>query len=92
MYWFILVHFGDGIRQFLGLFLADVDITLKRFKDTTRICGYIPRQCFAAALALDALSAATHLILQAIIETEKLADTIAKVNKGEPIHRAFSIK
>jgi hypothetical protein len=59
--------------------------------DTTRVCEYIPRQCFAAALSPDALSSATRVTLKAIGETEKLADTIAKVEHGEPIHSAFEI-
>jgi hypothetical protein len=73
------------------MFLAGVDITLKRFHDTTSICGYIPRPCFAAALSPDALSSATREILQAIEETENLADTIIKVHNGQPIHCAFEI-
>ena len=32
------------------LFLASIDITLKRFQEASRICGYIPRQCFEAAV------------------------------------------
>jgi hypothetical protein len=73
------------------MFLAGVDITLKRFRDITNICGHIPRPCFAAALSPDALLSATREILDAIDETKNLADTIAKVHNGRPIHRAFEI-
>jgi len=71
------------------MFLAGVDITLKRFHDTTSICGYIPRPCFAAALSPDALLSATREILEAIDETENLVDTITKVHNGRPIHRYY---
>ena len=73
------------------MFLTGVDITLKRFHDTTRICGYIPRPCFAAALSPDALLSAAGEILQAIDETKNLADAIDKVHSGQSIHRAFEI-
>jgi len=71
------------------MFLTGVDITLKRFHDTTSICGYIPLPCFAAALSPDALLSATREILEAIDETKNLADTIVKVHNGQPIHCAF---
>lgn len=76
---------------FYGLFLADVDITLKRFHDTAGICGYITRQCFTAALSPNALSSAARGILQAINQTENLADTILKVHNSRPFHRVFDI-
>jgi hypothetical protein len=82
---------NPSAHTFYRLFLADVDITLKRFQDTTHICGYVPRRCFAAALSPHALLSATRVILEAIDETENLADTIAKMHSGQPIHRAFEI-
>ena len=73
------------------MFLASVDITLKRFRDTTSICGHLPRPCFAAALSPDALVSAAREILEAIDETENLAKTITKVHNGRPVHPAFEI-
>ena len=73
------------------MFLAGVDITLKRFHDTASICGYIPRPCFAAASSPDALLSATREILDAIDATKNLVDAIANVHNGQPIHRAFEI-
>jgi hypothetical protein len=66
-------------------------MTLKRFHDTTSICGYIPRQCFAAALSPDALLSAGRVILDAINETKNLEVAITRVHNGQPIHRAFEI-
>jgi hypothetical protein len=82
---------NSSAHTFYRLFLADVDITLKRFHDITSICGYIPRRCFAAGLSLEALSTATRIILTAIDETKNLSDTVAKVDNGRPIHHAFEI-
>jgi hypothetical protein len=82
---------NSSAHTFYRLFLADVDITLKRFHDITSICGHIPRRCFKAALSLEALSTATRVILAAIDETKKLSDAVTKVHNGQPIHRAFKI-
>ena len=82
---------NSSAHTFYRLFLADVDMTLKRFHDTTSICGYIPRQCFAAALSPDALLSAGRVILDAINETKNLEVAITRVHNGQPIHRAFEI-
>jgi hypothetical protein len=74
------------------LFLASIDITLKRFQDTSRICGNIPRQCFEAAVSPATLHNATSVIKAAIGETEKLSEAVKNVNCGDTIHRAFQIR
>jgi hypothetical protein len=76
---------------FYRLFLAEVDITLKRFNDATHICGYIPRQCLKATSSPNALLTTTNEIKSAITETTKLRHAITSVSSGKPIHRLFQI-
>jgi hypothetical protein len=74
------------------LFLESTDITLKRFREASHICGNIPRQCFEAAVSPAALRDATSEIKLAIKQTGKLSDAVINVNDGGTIHRAFQIR
>lgn len=73
------------------MFLHSTDITLKRFQDTSRICGNIPRRCFEAAVSSAKLCIATTAIKSAIKQTDKLSDTVINMNYDGKIHRAFQI-
>jgi hypothetical protein len=74
------------------LFLASIDITLERFHQTSHICGYTPRQCLGAAVSPDSLRRATQAITTAIKNIKELSDTLASVQGGETVHRAFQIR
>jgi hypothetical protein len=76
------------------LFLQSNDITLKRLQEASRICGNIPRECFAAAVSPRALCYAKATIRNAIVQTKKLAHTINKMRGGgeTAIHRVFQIR
>ncbi|KIM91762.1 hypothetical protein PILCRDRAFT_138705 [Piloderma croceum F 1598] len=74
-----------------SLFISRIDITLKRFQDITRICGYIPRQCFAAALSPMVLSVATNMVINAISETKNLDNAIFDLHIGQSTRLAFQI-
>jgi len=87
----VFCSINSSPHTFCRLFLADVDITLKRFEDVTRICGHTPRQCFEIALSPDALLSATNGIIRAIKRTQNLPDTIFSVNAGEQVHCAFEV-
>jgi hypothetical protein len=73
------------------LFLASIDITLKQFQKTTRICRQHTRRCFEAAVSLETLSDATDEVLGTIKESKGLADAVVKVYTGQPIHPAFQV-
>jgi len=70
-------------------FLADIDITLDRFQEITRICGTTPCQCFEAAVSPGQLSATANQIIGGIKQHQKLRNAITNAHAGEPIHRAF---
>lgn len=75
-----------------SLFLESTDITLARFQEATRICGHIPRTCFAAAQSPDMLSEAENGVITAIKETENLAAAIIQTHSGQPVpHRMFEL-
>ena len=82
---------NSSAHTFYRMFLTGIDITLKQFHDTTRICGYIPCPCFTAALSPDTLLSAAGKILHAINETKNLVDAIVNVHSDQLIHRAFEI-
>jgi hypothetical protein len=82
---------NSSAHIFYRLFLADLDITLKRFNDATRICGHVPRQCLKAASSPTALTSATTQLTRAVALITDLEDVIASAYTGEPIHRALEI-
>ncbi|KAF8227336.1 hypothetical protein L208DRAFT_308386 [Tricholoma matsutake] len=73
------------------LFLQSTDITLKRFQDTSHICGNIPRRCFEGAVSPDKLCNTARSIQFAIKQTDKFSDAVINVNCDGMIHRAFQI-
>ncbi|KAF8330494.1 hypothetical protein F5887DRAFT_1000167 [Amanita rubescens] len=77
-----------------SLFLQSNDITLKRLQEASRICGNIPRECFAAAVSSRALDDTKAKIRKAIEQTKELSDTIITmtVDGGTVIHRVFQIR
>jgi hypothetical protein len=72
--------------------MAKIDITLERFDETSRICGYTSRQCFEAAKSPRSLRDTTTVVTTAIRNIEKLSDFLANVNSGKTVHRAFQIR
>lgn len=72
-------------------FLADIDITLDRFQETTRICGTTPRRCFEAAVSPGKLVATADQIIGAIRQHRELKNAITDAHAGKPIHCAFEV-
>ena len=70
------------------------DITLKRLQEASRICGNIPRECFAAAVSSLALCDAKDAIKNAINQTKNLSESIINMRVGGEtvIHRVFQIR
>ncbi|KIL65168.1 hypothetical protein M378DRAFT_32723, partial [Amanita muscaria Koide BX008] len=75
-----------------SLFLASIDITLKRFRITSYVCGLIPRSCFEAAVSSKMLRDAKDAIIDAIEGTPQLSRAIVHVHSGAIVHRAFQIR
>jgi hypothetical protein len=72
--------------------MAKIDITLERFDQTSRICGYTPRRCFQAAVSPHSLCEATQAVITAIRDIKELSDIFADVNCGKTVHCAFQIR
>ena len=76
---------------FYRLFISPIDITLKRLRDVTCICGYNPWECCIAAGSPQALEDTSLKIVNAIKATTDLPDAMHKVATNQPIHPAFEI-
>lgn len=73
------------------LFLAGIDLPLKRLQAAISVCGNNPRQCLDAAVSLAALSDASQSIIAAINRCKDLHKAISQAHTGQPIHEAFEI-
>jgi hypothetical protein len=72
------------------LFLEDLDITLKRFEETTGICGNIPRECFELAVSPETLSIAKTIVLNGIMGNKDMAGAMFG-RTGDLTQSAFEI-
>lgn len=70
------------------MFLANIDLPLKRLQAVIRICGHNPRRCLDAAVSP---AEASQNIIAAINECNNLREVISQAHSGQQIHRAFEI-
>ena len=77
------------------LFLQKTDITIKRLREVSYICGSIPRPCFLAAVSPKKVDNAKTTIRNAIQEIKDLFTVVLHTqdsDKSQTIYRAFQVR
>lgn len=85
------VLFGSFAYCFYRLFIASPDITLKRFRMATNICGFIPREFLRAAVFPWEIENAQGEISLAIRSSKDIWIAIYAMASDSKPHRAFML-